>query len=136
MKSKLPRNLMSSVQEHEMGDIVLLLTQAASRLDKVVGHRTDAAEVWAIAKRLNEPLVPEDQPILTRKVKNIRLKRIVDLGLSNRSANCCRNASVWTLGDLADLEGETVSRWRGLGIKSFLELHDVLQANGLNWRPA
>jgi len=66
-----------------------------------------------------------------------RLRSVVEtpveeLELSVRSSNCLRNISVSTIGDLARLTEEEISKTKNFGKKSLQEIKDKLAEYGLN----
>jgi DNA-directed RNA polymerase subunit alpha len=59
-------------------------------------------------------------------------KRIDDLDLSVRSANCLKNANIHTLGDLVARSEKEMLETKNFGRKSLQEVQDLLAANGLH----
>ena len=57
---------------------------------------------------------------------------VEELELSVRSSNCLRNINVKTIGDLARLTEEEISKTKNFGKKSLQEIKDKLQEYGLN----
>jgi DNA-directed RNA polymerase subunit alpha len=57
---------------------------------------------------------------------------VEELELSVRSSNCLRNINVKTIGDLAELSEDEISKTKNFGKKSLQEIKDKLQEYGLN----
>lgn len=57
---------------------------------------------------------------------------VEELELSVRSSNCLRNINIKSIGDLAGLSEEEISKTKNFGKKSLQEIKDKLQEYGLN----
>ena len=66
------------------------------------------------------------------RLQNVLETPVEELELSVRSSNCLRNISVKTIGDLAELSEEEISKTKNFGKKSLQEIKDKLQEYGLN----
>jgi len=66
------------------------------------------------------------------KLKSIIDTPVEELELSVRSSNCLRNINVKTIGDLARLTEDEISRTKNFGKKSLQEIKDKLMEYGLN----
>jgi hypothetical protein len=65
---------------------------------------------------------------VTSAIQEVSLER---LDLSTRAANCCHNAGVRTLGDMAALHSLDIVEWRNAGRKTLSEIIEVLGKFGL-----
>ena len=65
------------------------------------------------------------------KLKAILATPVEELELSVRSSNCLRNINVKTMGDLAMLTEEEISKTKNFGKKSLQEIKDKLAEYGL-----
>ena len=66
------------------------------------------------------------------RLKVILETPVEELELSVRSSNCLRNINVKSIGDLAGLSEEEISKTKNFGKKSLQEIKDKLQEYGLN----
>ena len=65
--------------------------------------------------------------------KDILKKKIVDCELSVRAINCLMSAGIETVGDLCQKDPKEIRKIRNLGGRTFWELDDFLEDNGLGW---
>ena len=65
--------------------------------------------------------------------KEILKKKIVDCDLSVRAINCLKAAGIETVGDLCQKDPKEIRKTRNLGGRTFCELDDLLDDNGLGW---
>lgn len=80
--------------------------------------------------------MPVDDEILEDTDKPITEESdIAELGLSNRSYNCLRNANIKTVGDILQLEYWDLQRIRNLGILSIRNVIDTLGKCGIIYMP-
>lgn len=66
------------------------------------------------------------------RLKVILETPVEELELSVRSSNCLRNINIKSIGDLAGLSEEEISKTKNFGKKSLQEIKDKLQEYGLN----
>ncbi|MEO1301127.1 MAG: DNA-directed RNA polymerase subunit alpha [Bacteroidota bacterium] len=65
------------------------------------------------------------------KMREMLSKPLDELQLSARAYNCLRDADIKTLGDLVQLRLDDISKLRNFGEKSFKELKDLVDSQGL-----
>ena len=65
--------------------------------------------------------------------KDILKKKIVDCELSVRAINCLKAAGIETVGDLCQKDPKEIRKIQNLGGRTFCELDDLLDDNGLGW---
>ena len=79
-------------------------------------------------ERMSSTHNPEPDP-----KADIKAKRIEDCYLSVRITNLCKANGIDTLGDLCKLHKTDWLKFRNGGMKSLIELDDLLHDNGLDW---
>jgi DNA-directed RNA polymerase subunit alpha len=82
----------------------------------------------------NEEFEDEESEVNEKveRLKNILETPVEELELSVRSSNCLRNIDVKTIGDLAQLTEDEISKTKNFGKKSLQEIKDKLEEYGLN----
>jgi len=93
------------------------------------------AEIEQTATQIEQPKIPQVDPILLRPVD--------DLELTVRSANCLKAENIYYIGDLIQRSETELLKTPNLGRKSLNEIKEVLASRGLtlgvkleNWPPA
>ncbi|MBW3670426.1 MAG: DNA-directed RNA polymerase subunit alpha, partial [Acidobacteria bacterium] len=69
----------------------------------------------------------------TNQFNRYLLKKVDELELSVRSANCLKNANIRTLGDLVQRSEREMLSTKNFGRKSLDEIKDVLESYGLEF---
>lgn len=94
--------------------------------DKVINER-DGYIAYLESQVDTKVLEVEKRPILD--------KRLADCDLSVRAINCCRNADIFTVGQLTLRRKVDMYKIRNMVQKSVRELNDFLVSNGLHFKP-
>lgn len=104
------RKLLGSVQQDQKR-VLVILSELESHKDQLT----------ALVAQLTE-LVAKDPVAQTL---------IEDANTSVRLANCCRNHSVQTLGELAELSARDLMKWKHFGVSCLREVRLLLAERGL-----
>ena len=107
--------------------------QYAARV--LIDQLTSFAEIEGTPLLIEQPKIPQVDPILLRPVD--------DLELTVRSANCLKAENIYYIGDLIQRSETELLKTPNLGRKSLNEIKEVLASRGLtlgmkleNWPPA
>jgi len=76
-----------------------------------------------------EPEIDEDK----RRMKKLLSQKVEELELSVRAANCLKEASIKTLGDLVQKTEQEMLKYKNFGKRSLQELIKVLEGKGLQF---
>ena len=75
----------------------------------------------------------EEKPVTVDEELQEKLKTpIAELELSVRSANCLREASIRTIGELVEKSSQELLKYRNFGKKSLVEIEELLKGMGLS----
>ena len=74
--------------------------------------------------------IPEEEPVDAEQQAKLAM-HIDELGLSGRAANCLRNASIRTVGELVECSADQLMSFKNFGEKSLVEIVDKLAEMGL-----
>jgi len=74
--------------------------------------------------------IPEEEPVDAEQQAKLSM-HIDELGLSGRAANCLRNASIRTVGELVECSADQLMSFKNFGEKSLVEIVDKLAEMGL-----
>lgn len=114
-------------------------TDASKSADAVLGE--GAAELkrylnWITEKQSSMmSYIPQEEPVDVELQAKLNL--VVDeLGLSGRAANCLRNATIRTVGELAEHTPDQLMALKNFGEKSLIEIVDKLAEMDLYLREA
>ncbi len=78
-----------------------------------------------------EPEQEIDEEVL--RVRKLLKQQVKVLDLSVRSANCLKEAQIYTVADLVKHSEEEMLKFKNFGRKSYVELQEVLQDKGLEF---
>jgi len=109
--------------------ILTIETNGTKSADAVLGE--GAAELkrylnWITDKQsAMMSYIPQEEPVDAELQAKLEMS-VEDLGLSGRAANCLRNASVKTVGELVEFSPEQLMGFKNFGEKSLIEIVDKL----------
>ncbi len=90
-----------------------------------------AEPVERVERAVPRELAPAEPEVVTPMLNRFLLKKVDELELSVRSANCLKNDNIIYIGDLVQKTEAEMLRTPNFGRKSLNEIKEVLQAMGL-----
>jgi len=76
--------------------------------------------------------MPSEAPADTNQLNRYLLKKVDELELSVRSANCLQNANIRTIGELVQKTEAEMLKTKNFGRKSLNEIKEILHSMGLS----
>jgi hypothetical protein len=95
---------------------------------------TDDDDASTVLHEANAQLLDaqSDAQLVDERLRELLAKPWEELDLSARTANCLKNAEIWTIGDLVQRTERQMLSTKNFGRKSLNELKDVLASLGLS----
>ncbi len=114
--------------------IIEIWTDGSVRPDDVLGFAAkilkDHLTLFINFEEAEEPV--EKKQAVDEEFNNNLLKNVRELELSVRAANCLKNASIRTIGDLVQRSESEMLRTKNFGRKSLNEIKEILHEMGLS----
>ncbi|MEC4678125.1 MAG: DNA-directed RNA polymerase subunit alpha [Nitrospirota bacterium] len=114
--------------------IIEIWTDGSVRPDDVLGFAAkilkDHLSLFINFEEVEQPV--EKKQAVDEEFNNNLLKNVRELELSVRAANCLKNASIRTIGDLVQRSESEMLRTKNFGRKSLNEIKEILHEMGLS----